>query len=170
MASHSTLTGAAGEFFVMYRLLRLGLIAALAPDGVPNADLLVSDLGGKQLAVVQVKSRNPKGGDKGWHMKKKHETLISKNLFYCFVDFPSDPNDLPRTFIVPSKIVAAVLTESHRVWLETPGKDDRPHKDTDMRRLLPDYSRIGKSTDQRLEKYSAGWLNKYLENWDSLFS
>ena len=43
MASQSTLLGAAGEHYVMAQLLRRGVIAALAPTGVPNADIVVTD-------------------------------------------------------------------------------------------------------------------------------
>jgi hypothetical protein len=38
MPSQSTLLGAAGEHYVMAELLRRGYVAALAPQGVPNAD------------------------------------------------------------------------------------------------------------------------------------
>jgi hypothetical protein len=42
MPSQSTLLGAAGEHYVLCQLLRRGYIAALAPIGVPNADILVT--------------------------------------------------------------------------------------------------------------------------------
>ena len=45
MPSNSTLLGAAGEHYVLSQLLRRGYIAALAPIGLPNADIVVtSDL------------------------------------------------------------------------------------------------------------------------------
>ena len=37
----STIIGAAGEYHVLSQLLRRGWIAALAPDGAPNMDILV---------------------------------------------------------------------------------------------------------------------------------
>src|SRR3546814_5267743 len=43
MVSATSLTGAAGEHFVMSELLRRGMIAALAPAGVPNCDIVVTD-------------------------------------------------------------------------------------------------------------------------------
>jgi hypothetical protein len=46
MASQSTLLGAAGEHHVMAELLRRGHIAALALQGVPNADIVVTDIEG----------------------------------------------------------------------------------------------------------------------------
>ena len=38
----STLVGAAGEYYVLSQLLRRGWIAAPAPDGAPNMDILVT--------------------------------------------------------------------------------------------------------------------------------
>ncbi len=67
MVSTSSLTGAAGEHFVMSELLRRGMIAALAPAGVPNCDIVVTDDIGDRLCAVQVKTRIGKGSDRGWH-------------------------------------------------------------------------------------------------------
>jgi hypothetical protein len=36
------LTGVAGEHYVLFELLRKGYIAALAPTGVPDADIVVT--------------------------------------------------------------------------------------------------------------------------------
>jgi hypothetical protein len=80
----------------MTQLLRRGLIAALAPQGVPNADIIVTDTIGDRLCAIQVKSRRDIGSDRGWHMKKKHEGIFSKNLFYCFVDFGKSLVDQPK--------------------------------------------------------------------------
>jgi hypothetical protein len=162
-ASSSTTLGAAGEHFVMCQLLRRGYIAALAPPGVPNADIIVTDQVGERLCAVQVKSRLPKGRDGGWHMKSRHETIKSPTLFYAFVDFGDEVTSHPMTFVVPSRIVASVLSRAHRLWLDTPGKGGLSHKDGDMRRFLPDYDR------QKLDiGCGPGWLEPYRENWQQL--
>ncbi len=57
MVAASTLLGAAGEHYVMSLLLRHGFIAALAPVGVPNCDIVVTDDIGDRLWAVQIKSR-----------------------------------------------------------------------------------------------------------------
>jgi hypothetical protein len=77
MSSQSTLIGAAGEHFVLCQLLRRGWIAALAPKGVPNADIIVTDIDGNRQCAIQVKTRRDIGSDKGWHMRKKHEEIMS---------------------------------------------------------------------------------------------
>lgn len=110
MVSASSLTGAAGEHFVMSQLLRRGLIAALAPAGVPNCDIVVTDDIGERLCAVQVKTRQGKGSDRGWHMSRKHESLKSLSLFYCFVDFAAETDGSPFSYVVPAPVVAQALT------------------------------------------------------------
>jgi hypothetical protein len=40
----------------MAELLRRGLIAAKAPEGVPNFDIVITDINGERLAAIQVKT------------------------------------------------------------------------------------------------------------------
>lgn len=162
MPSHSTLLGAAGEHYVLSQLLRRGYIAALAPIGVPNADIVVTDMEGQRLSAVQVKTRRDIGADKGWHMKDKHERIVSDSLFYCFVDFGVGLEENTITYVIPSRIVAIVLREAHQRWLATPGQQGQAHRDTIMRRFLPDYTRVfGPNHPQ----YGAGWINVYKGAW-----
>jgi hypothetical protein len=158
--ANSTITGAAGEHYVMYRLLRRGLIAALAPAGVPNADIIVTDSIGDKLCAIQVKARTEPGADKGWHMGEKHEGIVSPNIYYCFVGFETDP---PGCWIVPSEIVAGVLKRSHLHWLKTPGVGGRAHKPTNMRRFCESYDHNKFSSE-----FSMGWLDGYKDKWETL--
>lgn len=159
--TNSTILGAAAEHFVMSKLLRLNLIAALAPAGVPNCDIVVTDESGNRLSAVQVKARTEKGSDGGWHMGEKHEHLVSPGLYYVFVDFGKSHLDVPRSWIVPARIVASVLKRSHEAWLSGEGKNGRKRNDSPMRRFLPDYSKFGLP-----EK--SGWLDIHLEDWSLL--
>lgn len=165
MVAASTVLGAAGEHYVMCQLLRRGLIAALAPVGVPNTDIVVTDDLGDRLCAIQVKTRLEKGSDGGWHMGAKHERISSELLFYAFVDFGRSLTDPPRCFIVPSKIVASVVHRSHEIWLSTPGRNGAPHKDSDFRHFLPDYDKMNIHFG-----CGAGWLDSYLENWAQIES
>lgn len=165
MPSQSTLTGAAGTYFVLFQLLRRDWIAALAPEGVPNTDIIVTDIEGNRQCAIQVKTRS-KGSDKGWHMSKKHEEIISPTLFYCFVDM-EDAN-IPATFIIPSSVVATVLGESHKLWLDTPGLKGQAHNDNKMRRLLPDYLKKREYESDITKRLGAGWMEQYRENWNIL--
>ena len=165
MPSQSTLLGAAGEYHVMAELLRRGYIAALAPQGVPNAGIVVTDIEGSRLCSIQVKTRRDIGSDGGWHMTAKHENLRSDRLFYCFVDFGKAKDDRPVVHVLPSDRVAEVLFAAHRKWLANPGKKGQPHKDGQMRRFLPDYTRTFGATDN---PYPKGWLYPYRDAWHLL--
>lgn len=165
MPSHSTLIGAAGEHYVLSELLRRGYIAALAPTGVPNTDIVVSDMGGFRLCSIQVKTRRGVGADRGWHMKAKHEHLRSDRLFYCFVDFLASLETRPIVYVVQSTIVADVIAAAHSKWLATPGRKGQPHKDGPMRRLLPDYVQTYGANDN---PYPQGWLDPYRDAWHRL--
>lgn len=137
--SSSTILGVAAEHYVMGQLLRRNMIAALAPAGVPDADIIDSDRVGSSLWAIQVKARRDIGSDGGWHMKQKHEAMRRSLLFYCFVGFGRSLNESPQCWVVPSVRVAETLMSSHRVWLATPGKAGQQRKDSNSRRLLPHY-------------------------------
>ncbi|WP_091302139.1 hypothetical protein [Gemmobacter aquatilis] len=149
----------------MSQLLRQGFIAALAPQGVPNLDIVVSDIGGQRQFGIQVKSRLEKGADGGWHMGAKHEAIESDQLFYCFVDFGLSETGAAKTYIIPSRVVARVLRDSHSAWLARPGKNGHVRKDSNVRRLTPDYT-YAYAPDSPV--YATGWLDPYLEAWHLL--
>lgn len=98
-AKDTVAIGAAAEYYVMCQLLRRNFIAALAPKGVPEIDILVTDRGGNSLAEVQVKGRQY-SRDRGWMMGEKHEKLIRPRLFYCMVDFGEGLADIPKCWIL----------------------------------------------------------------------
>jgi hypothetical protein len=161
VASDSTIIGAAGEHYAMCQLLRRGMIAALAPAGVPNADIVVTDRIGARLCAIQVKARREVGSDGGWHMKPKHEELSSPSLFYCFVDFGASLTDQTKCWVVPSFVVSRALSVTHQAWLSLPGRNGQPHKDSNVRRLLPHYKVME-------TEYPRGWLDRYYEAWSLL--
>ena len=165
MQSQSSLIGAAGEHYVMSALLRRGYIAALAPTGVPNADIVVTDIGGSRLCSIQVKTRRGVGADGGWHMKAKHEHIRGDHLFYCFVDFLASDEARTIIYVMPSAKVAEVIAAAHQKWLKTPGQKGQPHRDGPMRRLLPDYV---KTFGVKENPYPAGWLDPYRDAWHIL--
>ena len=160
---NSAILGAAGEHYVMCQLLRRERIAALAPAGVPNCDLVVTDKIGDKLCAIQVKVRRDIGADGGWHMGEKHESIVSSNLFYCFVDFGKTPDDQPKCWIVPSELVAKVLKVAHQKWLAAPGKRGQAHKDNNMRRFRPDYGNLELGVE-----FPNGWLDSYRSAWHLL--
>lgn len=165
MALQTNLTGVAGEYYVLYELLRCGHIAALAPIGVPNADIVVTNREGSRLCSIQVKTRRGVGADGGWHMSIKHEKIRGERLFYCFVDFQESNKVCPLVYVMPSAVVANAIAAAHQKWLATPGKKGQPHKNTKMRRLVPDYAKTLHIADY---PDGAGWLDQYRDAWHLL--
>jgi hypothetical protein len=165
MPSSTALLGAAGEYYVMSELLRRGFVAALAPQGVPELDIVVADAFGESLCGLQVKTRSGKGGDGGWHMRPIHGTIRRDRIFYCFVDFGSSEAERPAAYVVPSSVVADAIENSHVAWLSSPGKGGRQRQDSSVRRFLPDYDYAFRPKEN---PYPEGWLKPYLNAWDWL--
>ena len=155
MVAASTVLGAAGEHYVMSVLLRQGFIAALAPVGVPNTDIVVTDDIGDRLCAVQVKTRVEKGSEGGWHMSEKHESICSPGLVYVFLDFGRTLTDQPVSYVVPSAVVADVVARSHSTWLSQPGKRGQERKNGKLRRFMPDFTKVGLDIDA-----GPGWLDQ----------
>ncbi len=156
--------GAAGEHLVMGELLRRGHIAAMAPQGAPNMDILIADECGETLFCVQVKTRTQHGGDRGWHMGKKHETIRGDRLYYVFVDLAISEGAAPDFFIIPADVVAETVRETHAAWLRNPGRNDHVRKDNDIRKIRPDYS--ASYTNEAVDsRYTIGWMEQYRSAW-----
>lgn len=159
MINSTAVTGAAGEYYVMYQLLSRNLVAAIAPPGVPTADILVTDTYGDQMCAVQVKTRRDPSPDAPWQMMQKHETFRSANLIYVFVQLAPNLDVAPRCWVMPAVIVADVLERSHQMWLTTPAK--RVRNDSNLRRMRLDYDKHGLDIG-----CPSGWMDQYAENWD----
>ena len=147
----TTLTGAAGEHLVLSRLLQRGVLAAPAPRGTSKVDILVNFLDDRQPVLLQVKARQY-GSDGGWHMSEKHETVVDSDIFYCFVNFELEH---PIVHVIPAAVVAEAVRVDHQTWLDTPGRNGRPHKPNKMRRIRP--GQLGMPEN---------WMDRYLEAWD----
>jgi hypothetical protein len=164
MASQTSLTGVAGEHYVLCELLRRGYIAALAPSGVPSADIVVSDIEGSRLCSVQVKTRRGVGRDKGWHMNEKHEKALGERHFFCFVDLQVAQGMAPIVYVIRNVEVAKVIKITHRNWANTPGRHGQQRNATTMRRLMPDF----RVRDGDQSAYPAGWMDQYRDAWHFL--
>ena len=153
-----SLVGAAGEHLVLSRLLARDLLASQAPRGTRKADVLVNPLDGGKPRLIQVKTRTADGGRLGWHMGVKHETIIEDDLFYTFVNLGRENSSV---YVIPSKIVAEMVRDSHAEWLKTPGKKGQEHNANDLRRIMNDYG-------PNFKKIKSGWMDEYIEAWELL--
>jgi len=151
---------AAGEHYVMARLIALGFIAGLAPENTKSVDIVAVSEDGKKSFQIQVKTRTKgRSSDEGWHMQQKHESVVNENLFYAFVALPCNwsDNNQPETFIIPSKKVALILKQSHEDWLRTLGARGQKRNDTKLRRILPRY--------KDSPSIPSDWMEGFRDNW-----
>jgi hypothetical protein len=148
------LIGPAGEHYVLFRLLQQGILAALAPPGTARVDVLVLSTDERIIATLQVKT-STSGVNKGWRMSSKHETFEDDRAFYAFVDVAPAA---PVTYIVPSRVVAHVIRESHQRWLASPGVKGQPHQDSDVRQFGPTYN-------PPVPGWGLAQLDQYRESW-----
>ena len=122
-------TGNSGEYFVAGELERRGVIVAVPMSNVENFDILAIHRKTYKQYAIQVKTTCHK--HKKWTLTKKNENLFGENIFYIFVSL--NELDNPSYHIVPSEIVANQIKESHRIWLNTPGRDGKKHNDNNLR-------------------------------------
>ncbi len=148
----------AGEFFTLAQLALRGFDANMTLGHTKSVDILVSNPKTGKMSRLEVKTTNTKlqksklfGTNYQWMMSKKHESILDKDLFYCFVILSGE---IVRYFIIPSKIVAKYVMDEHKLWI----KQDSTHKSGEMRMF-----RIGSEKDSHgLE------INKWENRFDLL--
>ena len=139
-------TGNAGEYFVAGELERHGFTVAVPMSNTKDFDILAINRETYKQFAIQVKTTSYK--QKSWTLSQKNENLIGDNIIYFFVSL--NELDIPEYHIVPSKVVAKSVKESHQLWLDTPGKKGQKRKDNPIRK----FSDIE---------------DKYLNNWKCLY-
>ena len=145
----TSLTGAAAEHYVAYKLSALGFPTALTRGGSPAIDLMVGDLSGSKALSIQVKTsnsarrnfkreKNKHRDNWKWDVGAKGKKLKGDSIIYAFVNLKGTPskerNPHPEVFIVPSLVVAQYL--------------DRP---------MSRYMYSIKETEKEKEKYLEAW-------------
>ncbi len=125
-----TLVGVAGEYLVAGELSLRGFIASITLRNSRGIDIIASSSDASRKVSIQVKSSNT---DKpSWRMNKKSETYHSPGHFYVLVVLK--PAGVRADFyVVPSGVIAAVITTDHQDWLMGKKKDGSDRKDSGMR-------------------------------------
>lgn len=126
----SGLAGVAGEYFVAGQLSRLGYVASINLKNTRGVDILVMNEEAMESVMIQVKTKQD--SKREWILTKKADSLISRKLFYVFVNLHG-LHGQPEFFVVPSATVAAQGRTNHDDWLATPGKSGRAHQDNSIR-------------------------------------
>jgi hypothetical protein len=155
-----TARGNASQFYVAGELCRRGYAAVVTMGNTPNTDVLCSNRGGTRFVHIQVKTF-VSGTSRTCSVGRKAERDFGPQFFWVLAGIPV-PNSSAafEYFIIPSADMAKNVKEYSRRWLETPGKDGRPHKDSAVRIVnVPPYAR------------SHAWsIEEYRDRWDYIES
>ncbi len=137
---NKSLTGLAGEYYVLAQLTHRGLVASLTLSTTKAVDILVTNQELNKLFKVEVKTTEKSAYSERhlgttrfwmWPMSKNHEDIFDDKLYYCFVALIGI-DKLPRFFIVLSSDVAKYVRKEHEYYLET---RKRPVKETSIRKF-----------------------------------
>jgi hypothetical protein len=91
----------------------------------------------------------------------KAEKAFGDNFFWILGGIPTpDQNKGFEFFIIPSKVMAENVKRAHRLWLDTPGKNEAAHNDNAVRTVhLPPYASF------------SGWsIEEFRNRWDLIES
>src|SRR5947208_2952399 len=127
----TSLSGAAGAYFVAAELSRRGYIATLTMRNARGIDLLVANSTATRSASIQVKTNQD--STKSWILDAKVEDLIADNLFYILVNLNGQAP--PAVHVVESAIVAEYCRSTHREWLAGARRDGTARKDSNVRQF-----------------------------------
>ena len=123
--------GISGEYFVAAELSRRGYVASLTLRNTRGIDVLASNADATKSVGIQVKTCQ--WVEPVWLLNEKAEADSAENLFYVFVCLPQ--TGAPSFYVVPQRVVATQVRDSHQRWLATPGRGGRPHRDNPNRKF-----------------------------------
>ena len=138
-----TLIANAGEYYVMAELLKRGIIAGLVPRNAPAFDILASN--GSKAVSIRVKTKSE--DQKEWRWNAKEDGAIFKHLskegdFTVLVNLAEKRENL-EFYIIPTHLMDSWLKQIFSEWLETPGRNNRPHSPQNtVRTIWKDFGKV----------------------------
>ena len=116
MTKDKALTGAAGEYYVAFRLAAEGYAVGLTPRGTTSIDLIVANPETGKTITIQTKTMRDalvpsKTHGPYWKWRTGKPQEPQKTFFYAFINLKNDPSQAPDVFIVPSRKLAPPLLE-----------------------------------------------------------
>ena len=113
------LIGAAGEYYVAFRLSAEGYAVGLTTHGTRSIDMLIANPDTGKSITIQTKTmrdafvRSRKWGPYWkWRVGTTSRRPAHKTFFYAFVGLRDDPSkETPDVFIVPSILLTPLLEE-----------------------------------------------------------
>ena len=140
----TSITGAAGAYFVVAELSQRGWVASPTWGNAPRTDVLAQAADGSSLVSIQVKTRNTGSFQLG--SKGEQPSSRDGNEWFILVSLKA-PGEFPDFYVVPRDHIVALAYFGYRAWLARPGKNGRPHKQTAMRAIQV----------EEVERYKDAW-------------
>ena len=93
----------------------------------------INNVAGTKFVHIQVKTYIP-GKSTTCSVGLKAEKPYGDNFFWVLGGIREPEDEQPNEFyVVPASVMSSRIQAAHQNWLETPGKDGRPHKDSSVR-------------------------------------
>ena len=133
------LTGAAGEYYVAFRLSEEGYAIGLSIHGARAIDIMASNPDSGKSVAIQVKTmrgafvQSKKYGPYWKWRVGKSLPEAHESFFYAFVNLKEDPLQRPEVFLVPSNMLEPLLERFPKtglirdVWCGIEKKDSRKY-------------------------------------------
>jgi len=158
-AGEGALIGNAGEYYVVAELLKRGIIAALAPRNAPSFDILATR--GNRTVRIRVKTKSQEYPI--WQYSAKKDGNIFRDLskdgdITVLVDLTMATKDL-KFYIVPTCRINKWLNKDFEEWVNTPGKNNRPHNPENKKRNLS-QGKYAQELGKCLDKWEKLWERK----------
>lgn len=148
--------GNAGEYYIASRLSAENFTATITLGRAEKYDILAVNPSGKSIKI-SVKARFLKDV-KRFPLSQKDESGGSEDFYYAFVklnEFKSEPD----FWIIPSKRINEVISESSRIYFQVKRrKDTQMHVDVGLRNLWLELNKTSKDLfpndwEEELKKY-----------------
>ena len=105
--------GDAGEYYVAYRLAKMGITSAIVSRGSRSVDIMCTRDGSRSMSI-QVKTTCDRKDYKRWYLG---ETEFEPSESFCFAfviirpDKPKSKEEPPEVFVVPSRRVREITDD-----------------------------------------------------------
>ncbi len=154
--------GNAGEYYLASRLSAENFITTMTLGRTERYDILAINPRGKTIKISAKTRIKETAYD--FPLSAKDELMASSDFYYAFIKL-NEFNKEPDFWIIPSKVVAQLIKEAQKKWMEKPGRRNQQHKETTLRVLAVSIPETQKYL------YPKNWENeikKYYKNLEQL--
>jgi hypothetical protein len=134
MTKDKALTGAAGEYYVAFRLTAMEYAVGLTPHGTMAIDLIGANPRTGKSVTIQTKTatnafKKPKKDKPYWYWRvPTSPPETHESFFYAFVDLKGGLPETPDVFIVPSSELHHLINGYYEGWCGIEESDEKNYK------------------------------------------